>query len=311
MTEVLLICHLHPARRKARAAATAEALCLLHDLGATAPGGGPLAERGGLFWIALPLDRLEQATARLPRLGYARAVDLLEPAPAFAARQPLRGRGNEPADIVRWRGRPFRLARLWTEDAGALRERAPDRRVFALEQADGAVRAIRGYRGDGGPLGRRGLPVCDARLLVNLVSGAPAGPLLDPFAGIGGILLEAVASGRRVVSCDIDPALRHGLAATGVRHCVADAGRLPFATASIAAIATEPPYDRGAERAILAALAEGARVLLPDGRLAILCAAWQAEGLRRAATALGLTPVLDAALDRKGLEVVVLAWKNV
>jgi ubiquinone/menaquinone biosynthesis C-methylase UbiE len=114
-----------------------------------------------------------------------------------------------------------------------------------------------------------------------------------------------------VLSCDRDPALRHGLAATGARHCVADARRLPFATATVAAIATEPPYDRGAEGAVLAALAELARVLVTGGRLAILAAAWQAAGLRRAAAGLGLTPSLDAPLDRKGTEVVVLAWQRV
>ncbi len=306
----LLICHLHPARRKARAVAAAEALGLLHDLGASAPAGGPLAERGGLFWVALPGDRLAAAAARLPRLGYTAAVDLLEPAPSRPP--PARGRraAADPGS-VRWRGQPYRLVRLWAEDAAALRERAPDRRVFALETAGGQVRQVRGYRGDGGPLGRRGLPVGDARLLVNLTAGAPAGPFLDPFAGIGGIVLEALASGRRVLCCDVDPALRHGLAATGARHCVADARRLPFGAGTIAAIATEPPYDRAAEGAVLGALADLARVLAAGGRLAILCAAWQAAGLRRAALDLGLAPSLDAPLDRKGTEVVVLAWQRV
>ena len=50
----LLVLHQRAARRRARAAAVAEALALLHDLGPTAPAGGPLADRGGVLWVELP-----------------------------------------------------------------------------------------------------------------------------------------------------------------------------------------------------------------------------------------------------------------
>jgi hypothetical protein len=50
--------------------------------------------------------------------------------------------------------------------------------------------------------------------------------------------------------------------------------------------------------------------LRPCGRVAILAAAGQADGLRRAAAGLGLAPLLDAAIDRKGLPVVALAWQK-
>jgi Methyltransferase domain len=304
----MLVVHQRAARRRARAAAVAEALALLHDLEASAPAGGPLAGRVGVFWVQLPERHLAAAAARIPRLGYSTAVDLVA----------AEGRG--PA--VRWRGRVWRLHRLHTEDPGALRERAPDRREFLFEAGDGRVRPVRGYRGGADPLGRRGLPVCDARLLVNLVAparpGRPphaagavgAGWLLDPFAGVGGVALEAAAAGWRVLTADRDPVLRHGLAGLGGPHLVADARRLPLAAGTMDAVATEPPYDQGAGPLAGHALAEAHRLLRPGGATAWLCAAWQAPGLRAAAGELGLRVALDTPVDRKGLEVVALAWRK-
>jgi hypothetical protein len=296
----MLVLHLRAARRRAAAAAQAEALALLHDLEPSAPSGGPLADRGGVVWVEVPEDRLAAAAARLPRLGYSTAVDLL------VADEPP-GRGGPP---VRWRRRGWRLERLHAEDAAGHRERAPDRRVFLVEAGGGPVRPVRGYRGGAGPLERRGLPVCDARLLVNLV--APAGPgwLLDPFAGVGGVALEARAAGWGVLTGDLDPALRHGLGRLGAAHLLADARALPLRGGSLDAVATEPPYDRSVGPLADQALAEACRLLRPGGATAWLCAAWQAPGLRATAAALGLRPVLDCPVDRKGVPVLALAWRR-
>jgi ubiquinone/menaquinone biosynthesis C-methylase UbiE len=56
------------------------------------------------------------------------------------------------------------------------------------------------------------------------------------------------------------------------------------------------------------ALKEMYRVLQGGGRLAMLCAAWQADILRDQAGALGLRSYLDSLINRKGTDVVVLAW---
>jgi hypothetical protein len=297
----MLVFHLRPARRRARAAAVAEALALLGDLAPSAPAGGPLADRGGVFWVELPGRRLNAATARLPRLGYSTAVDLL------VAGQTA-GRGGGPG--VRWRGRGWRLERLYAEDPAGHRERAPDRREFWFPAGGGPARPVRGYRGGGAALDRRGLPVCDARLLVNLVAPARPGRLLDPFAGVGGVALEARAAGWSTVTADLDPALRHGLGRLGGVHLVADARALPLRPGCLDAVATEPPYDRAVGPLADQALAETHRLLRPGGAAAFLCAAWQAAGLRATAAALGLRVVLDCPVDRKGLEVVALAWRR-
>jgi hypothetical protein len=291
----VLVFHLRPSRHRARAAAVAEALALLHDLEPAAPAGGPLSERGGVFWVELPERHLAAATARLPRLGYTTAVDRLVPAAG-------------PAE-VRWRRRSWRLVRLWEEDAAGHRELAPDRRAFLFAAGGGPVRPVRGYRGGGGPLTRRGLPVCDARLLVNLV--APAGPgwLLDPFAGVGGVALAARAAGWTTVTADLDAGLRHGLGAIAA-HLVADARALPLRPGSLDAAVTEPPYEPAVGPLAGQALAELHRLLRPGGAAAVLCAAWQAPGLRSTAVGLGWRVVLDCPVDRKGLAVVALAWRR-
>ena len=282
----------------------AEALALLHDLAPTAPAGGPGGDRAGRFWVELPERHLGEAVDRLPRLGYSTAVDLVEAAPAAAGRARTgggrRGQSREPG----------RLVRLHTEDPTGHREQAPDRREFLVEGGDGRVRAVRGYRGDGRALGRRGLPVCDARLLVNLVAPAGPGLLVDPFAGVGGIALAAAAAGWTTVTADRDPALRHGLGRLGAGHLVADARRLPLRPGAVDAVATEPPYDPTVGPLAAEALAEVARLLRPGGATAWLCAAWQAPGLRGAAAGLGLRAALDTPVDRKGTPVVALAWRT-
>ncbi len=113
-----------------------------------------------------------------------------------------------------------------------------------------------------------------------------------------------------MVSCDLDPILRFGLTALGAAHIVADARRLPFAAAMFDAIATEPPYGREAGETLVDSVREAARVLRPGGRLAILCAAWQSDSLRRAARCLGLALLHEEAIDRKGIECTILVWER-
>ncbi len=307
MGRIVLVCRMWNARRKARRVAETEVYHLLRDLDPEVLPGGPLSGQKGVFWVGIPAENLKVATERFPRLGYTQTIDVLVAASkGGAVGRPKGGSGSE---WVRWRKRMYRLERVYEGSAEVMRETAPDRRAFRLRTADGQVRAVRGYRGDGGALSRRGLPPHDARLLVNLVRPeAPDGLLLDPFAGVGGIVWEARSGGYQVLSADIDPFLKEGLAGFGSAHVVADAAWLPFATESVAAIATEPPYDRDAGEMVRGALAEMVRVLQVGGRVAVLCAAWQAEDLREMGEALGLVCFLDERVDRKGTDCWVLGW---
>ncbi len=217
---------------------------------------------------------------------------------------------HDRKETARWKGREFALVRLYEESDETLRINAPDQRTFLLECGDGVVRAIAGYRGGRGALEHRALPVADARLLVNLVTPLRSGRLLDPFAGAGGVILEANSRGFATVSLDRDPALRFGLSGISAHHIVGDAAALPFEARTFDAVATEPPYHASALDKIIASISEVARVIRRGGRIAFLVASKQTAVVRSAGERAGLTLELEAAINRKGVEVTCICWRR-
>lgn len=297
-----LILQLAEGRRRAVDAARAEALGVLHAFEPSLPPGGPLGEVGGLFWVdlAAPGPALE---LRLPLLGYTCAAYELAPlaSPPVPERRPRRASGGLPS-CVRWRGGWYAVRPLWQRDEAEEREAGPDRRPFLLPGPDGQVREVRGYRG-----GQRGLPPADARLTVNLSLTPGCARLLDPFAGARGIVAAARLHGLELLSADIDPFLRHGLAALGALHTVADARRLPLLDHSVDAVATEPPYASELLEAVAASLPELARVLRPGGRLCFFAAVLQSPALLAAAPP-SLSLLHRFRIDRKGTPCEALVW---
>jgi hypothetical protein len=183
----ILVLRLRRSRRKAREAAVAEIVAVLRDLDARAAPGGPVSDVPGIAWVTLPEENVMSAVSRLCGLGYTAAVELVTA---------LKDVGPQDKPLVaRWKGRDVALVRVYEESDDSLRTKAPDQRTFLLECGDGVVRTIAGYRGGGGVLEHRALPVVDARLLVNLVATEAHGRLLDPFAGAGGVIIEANSTG--------------------------------------------------------------------------------------------------------------------
>lgn len=93
-----------------------------------------------------------------------------------------------------------------------------------------------------------------ARCMVNLARTPRRGTLLDPFAGVGGILIEAGLIGAKPIGVDIDPEMidgaRRNLDSAGVKDyqlIVGDARQLPFT--EVDAVATDPPFGRQATTA--------------------------------------------------------------
>ncbi len=88
-----------------------------------------------------------------------------------------------------------------------------------------------------------------ARCLVNLARPPRGGILLDPFCGVGGILLEAATIDCNAVGADADPKMVRG-ARANLKHygakplglVVEDATRM--CVRSVHSIATDPPYGR-------------------------------------------------------------------
>jgi hypothetical protein len=277
-----------------------EVLSVLEGLAGRELLGGPLSEHQGVFWIALPERALDEAKSRFPRLGYVTAVDTIQ--------QALRQ--STPARIARWRGVDYEVTRIYQEDAARARDAAPDRRPF-LARIAGELREIRGYRGDGSTLGRRGLPACDAALLANIAGARCGRRIIDPFAGAGGILHAAIAGGATAVAGDVDPWLGDGLSRISLgRHAIVDGRALPYRDASIDAAATEPPFDPQSDAAVLAAVPEIHRVLKPGGKLALMCATRQAAAIADAAATIGFRHVLASDVDRKGTPCAVFLWEK-
>ena len=93
-----------------------------------------------------------------------------------------------------------------------------------------------------------------ARAMVNLARTPRDGTLLDPFCGVGGILIEAGLIGAKPIGVDINARMiegaRHNLWEFGIKDyqlLVGDARRLPMK--EIDAVATDPPYGRQATTA--------------------------------------------------------------
>jgi tRNA (guanine10-N2)-dimethyltransferase len=120
-----------------------------------------------------------------------------------------------------------------------------------------------------------------ARSLVNLSQAMPGERLLDPFAGTGGILVEACLIGIKGIGIDVQKRLIRGaranIACLDCSLMTGDAKRLPLKDESIDAAVLDTPYGRSAliearskENLLDESLAELHRVLKPGRRMVIV-----------------------------------------
>jgi tRNA (guanine10-N2)-dimethyltransferase len=122
------------------------------------------------------------------------------------------------------------------------------------------------------------MPPKIARCMVNLARAKPGSIFLDPFCGVGGILIEAAVIGCNVVGVDANTRMLRGarrnlryysLDASGFVH--ADARTPPYRR-GLDAIATDPPYGRGSSTmgvkmsVLIREFLGGAASLLRQGR---------------------------------------------
>ncbi|MGC9320275.1 MAG: hypothetical protein ACP5KN_19735, partial [Armatimonadota bacterium] len=153
--------------------------------------------------IRIPRGRERDLLRLMTRLGYTEAL-------VRVTRHPGAGIGVQhrpPEKIERWlvgtyrRGDDLEVHELiWRADEQARLARSPHRRPFKM-RIDGEVEATRGRRR------HRRLSCCDAMVMLNLARLDPGALVVDPFAGIGGIALEARRMGLACLSGDIAPTL--------------------------------------------------------------------------------------------------------
>ncbi len=167
---------------------------------------------------------------------------------------------------IRRGDRKLLLTEVYRQDEDKLLEEAPHRRVFLIEW-DGEIRAAKGHRY------RRGMSPVDARFILNVAKLSGDEVILDPFAGLGGILMECRKRNLQVFSGDTDTVLRHGLAQISHnKFALADARQLPFSDHTFHAIITEPPFDTRYRQAVLDSMSELRRVVQPGGKIILLIA---------------------------------------
>lgn len=143
------------------------------------------------------------------------------------------------------------------------------------------MRIVKGYRGDGSEFGQRGLPTYNAQMLVNFAESKPAALYLDPFAGIGCIILEEKARGFQTVILDFDPKLWFGLQRIRESHVIGICAYIPFLDCTFDGIATEPPFYKNFASLLYRILKEKEWVLDYGGKLSKLCATCQVEEVRK------------------------------
>jgi len=135
-----------------------------------------------------------------------------------------------------------------------------------------------------------------ARCLVNLARASEGSLFLDPFCGVGGILLEAAAVRCEAVGVDTDPRMLKG-ARANLRHYGVDAAGLIVGDAlrtpirSVHSVATDPPYGREAStrgrrlHTLLGDFLHSAYALLSEGGHLCICCPSDVQLTRMAKTA--------------------------
>jgi len=253
----------------------------------------------------LPEDAQEQLVQRMGLPGYSQALVRLD-------RRPGEGVGRTDRARVRrerWLVGTQRIgedlvtyAELWAADERDRLESAPHRRRFPFAYPEGVSAGLGGR-------GERRLSPCDARFLLNLAQAKPGWRVLDPFAGIGGIVLEAVRRGITAICGDIEEALRLGLARiSDGRACIWDARALPLPAGCVDAVVTEPPYSHAWRDAVVASLAEASRCLRPGGRFVALMDGALTEAVLPEAASTGLRVEHDFPVRRQGFVARAICW---
>ena len=275
------------------ALARAELLACVHDLPVAVSCENPTRMK---LRLTCPCDLEPELIRRAGFLGYSVALSRVTRVP---------GAGQEVSQGRRHSGRILRgnyrighdlvqCEPLWIADEKERADASPHRREFLLDVEGVPVSSMARRR-------YRRLSVCDARLLLNLARLAEGATVLEPYAGIGGIVVEARRRGIRVICGDVDPALRLGLAElSGGLASVWDAGMLPLRDGCCDAVVTEPPYLGSEHDAVAATLTEMARCVRPGGRLSVLVTRELAEKVLRAARGTGLACMETYELRREG-----------
>jgi hypothetical protein len=292
----VILCALRNSRKKAKQLAILEMLYLFWDKGIGFIKNQPIGEMSGVFTLAIPKIHFKEIAASLCKAGYCDRFYRLELA-------------DTVQNSYSWKGQRVALTNLFTQDKNEYRNTSSHNRIFKIADKENNIITIKGYRGDGGDISRRALPVEDARCMLNLGCPEKAHTMLEPFAGAGGIVFEAKKNfpHLHITTVDIDPALAPGLGDFGDEHITGDIAAIDFGGHCFDIIVTEAPFSDTATAAVIAGLHNIFKRLNKGARVVIMCGLSQHEAIKSALRECGGHVYLEKQIDRKGTPVCILA----
>ena len=243
--------------------------------------------------IKLPLVS-DEVAALANDLGYTEAI-------LHQHHEPYQGEVICPVRKGRWLVGWVRMGEwkvyqteVYVQNKESLLMEAPNRRMFEIRQ-DRERRFVSGHHA------HRGVSTLDARFLYNIANPQATDAILDPFAGNGGLVMEAKRRGLRISISDIDESLSPGLSTLEPKtYFVSDARYLPLQTDSFDLIVTEPPFHNSYRQTVMDSLMELHRVLKPKGRLILLIAMDMCHGIQTSFEKMGAKVELIGVIPRGG-----------
>lgn len=317
----IYVCRVRTSRNKALLCAVFELLSLLAQCDPIPLLVGPLADQKGVYRISVAKRFREKIKGLLNQSGYTshvyRVAELDEVTDTNELPDTNELTDTDAPNVTRWRKKEYALLPVYSEEQHFLRDRAPDKRMFLLQKSDGEITPVLGYRGDGNQGSRRGLPPEDARMMVNVAKHRESPQshkfLVDPFAGVGGIVFEATSTNSIVFSGDIDPKLQYGLShMTDQRHANLDALHLPFRGNIFSAVVSELPFNRSFlnKQNSYQLARELSRVVVDQGRIVLMTSIEQANLLKTHFSNLDIQLKFESYINRKGTDVYVCVWQK-
>jgi hypothetical protein len=305
----IIVCQIRNSRLKAKQIAILEMIFAQIDNEILMIKNGPLGDIKGIVSFFCPKKNLNLFKDRLFGIGYCYQFYLLD----FENETKKSSPDLNTINPLIWKGKKFSVCDFYCQDSKIYEEQSPHKREFKIIGHDGEVKTITGYRGDGSELGRRSLPVEDARCMVNLSIPGKNKKFLDPFAGAGGIVYQfkyIVPSGI-ITSIDIDPVLKPGLEFYGSAHYAMNAIDASFSKNSFDSVITETPFSEKAIDNIIAAFNKINSWLSDDGVFVIMCEKAQCSRVYNSMAEMNLYLLFSHEIDRKGMDVEIsIWWKN-
>jgi len=302
----VILCKIKNSRIKAKQIAILEMIFLQFDNEILFVKNCPLGDIKGIIAFLCPKKNLISFKERLKFLGYCYTFYLLD-FDNFTNKNII---GMDSINPMIWKGKRFSATMFFKQDNKIYTEQSSHNRKFKIINSNNEIKHIQGYRGNGSELGRRALPVEDARCMVNLSQPWKNKKMLDPFAGAGGIIYQFkyIVPEGIMTSIDIDPVIKPGLESYGSTHYAMSAADASFPENSFDSVITEVPFSNNAEIDIIKTLKNINSCLSENGVYVIMCENNQTEFIQKTMEELNNFKLFEHKIDRKGIDVEIQIW---